>query len=201
MVNENPKQPVQINLSRRFVKLTPGIDNFPKEIGIKLGELSLVCIGRTLDGNDRLYHEDGVYDFAKLIPSDNGYCLAEILHTDGKTEQVKFSYSEAGILLPMDPTNFSITHPGSLRRPHPNISTRKVLESMVHQDVLINDDKPEANNTYTMRKIQSCNGVGYNASFVNSQGQAIDAKYDYKTLAGVLVPSAKFPSGLTVPMY
>lgn len=196
---------MEITVSRKFRKLVPQKDNFSEELKATVGKLSLVCIGRTIerDGSrGKFYHKDGVYDFATLSPADNGYCLAEILDSHGNRKSVKFSYDESGILVPDDEVTFNINHPGSLRRPHPAISTRKVLEGMVNENVLINDNIPLDNNLYTMRKIQSCNGVGYNASFFNSQGQTIDAKYDYITLAGVLVPEKKFPAELLlIPTY
>ena len=193
---------MEINVSRRFKKLVAGIDNFPEELKAIDGKLSLICIARTLarDGSrGKFCHEDGVYDFATLTPANNGYCFAEILDANGNRKKVKFSYSESGILVPEDKLSFYIDHPGSLRKPHPSVSTIKVLEAMVDQNVLINDDKPKDNNIYTIRKIQSCNGVGYNASFFNSQNQTVDAKYDYETLAGILVPKDKFPAKLMPP--
>ena len=193
---------MEINVSRKFKRLVPGINNFPEELKATVGKLSLVNVGRTMQRDrsiGRIYHKDGVYDFATLTPVDNGYCLAEILDINGNRQKVKFSYDESGILVPDDEVTFNINHPGSLRKPHPEVSIIRVLEAMVGENVLINDDIPIGNNIYTIRKIQSCNGVGYNASYPNSHEETIDAKYEYKSLAGILVPNAKFPSVLMPP--
>jgi len=197
---------MEIEVSRRFRKLMPEIDNFSAQLGERVGKLSLVHIARTLQGNGRLYHDDGVYDFANLIPTGNGDCLAQILHPNGKTEEVKFSYDESGILVPDDTINRKILHLGSLRKPHPQklsryIDIKGILERRVGESALINDNRPPGNSIYSMRILGDVNGVGYNASFMADDGSCKVDKYGYDSLATVLVTDEKFCGELSARSY
>lgn len=190
---------MEINLSRRFRKLINGIDDFPGELEIRTGKLSLVCIAGTInpDGSKgKIYHEDGIYELAQLSPAENGYCNALVLKEDGKTERVKFTYIESGILVPSDELSFQLPHPGIFRKPHNSVSTKKALEPMTGEAVLVNDNKPPKNNIYSTRIIDFCNGEGYNAQIKNPQGEIETVKFGYDSVAGVLVPEKKFPSYL-----
>jgi len=194
-------EPVEIELARRFRKLIPEIDNFSVQLGERVGYLSLVCIAQTLEPNGtpgRLYHGDGVFEFAYLNPGSNGDCLARILHTDGKTEDVRFSYYESGILVPDDQLSRKIIHPGLLRKPHPVKSIKEILERRTNEPAFINDDVPKGNSIYSLRILGDINGIGYNANVRNDNGINQDIKFGYDSLAGVLVSDEKFTGELTV---
>jgi hypothetical protein len=195
-------QPIEIELSRRFVKLVQGIDNFPEAIRKKPGELSFVYIGKTLSGKRDFYHEDGVFEPAYLNPCDNSDCIAKVLHSNGTTEDVMFSYNESGILVPADSLTRRILHPGTLRKPHPSKTFIGILERRAGEPVLINDNMPPRNNIYSLRILGNANGVGYNAHIRDDDGIERDVKFGYETLAGVLVSSKeKFSGELTVRAY
>lgn len=194
---------MDIQIPRRFKRLIPEVDDIRNELIANKERLCLVSIAEKISGKP--YHDDGVYDFARVYPSSDGLSAqAQILKKAGETETIDFFYDEAGgLLVPEDDIVIPMEHPGSFRRIPSLVPTKRVLERMVGQVVLVNDYEPKDNRTYSTRVIESCGGNSYRARIMDGD-KTVELKvieFNYDHVAGILIPDAILPAEFKARRY